>query len=70
MTYYHWLGLDAEEYHFPYDSYASVSYNNFDLDEGLPDEELVSPDGPECTLRRLPEECPEMIVIDEADYDE
>ena len=71
MTYYHWLGLDAEEYHFPYDSYASVSYSNFDFDslcEGLPDEEIVSPDSPDCTLKRLPEECPEMIYIDEEDY--
>ena len=69
MTYYHWLGLDAEEYHFPYDSYASVSYSNFDLDEGLPDEELTEVlFEPDFCLNKLPEECPEMIVVDGDDY--
>ena len=69
MTYYHWLGLEAEEYHFPCDSYASVSYSNFDLDEGLPDEELTEVlFEPDFSLNKLPEECPEMIVVDGDDY--
>lgn len=56
MTYYHWLGLDAEEYRFPYESYASVSYSNFDCFEGVPDDELIEP---ECRgYTPLPEERP------------
>lgn len=66
LPHYFDIGVDAADYVAPY----PVTYSNWDLFEGLPDEELVCPDGPECTLRRLPEECPEMIVIDEADYDE
>lgn len=72
-AYFH-LGVDADDYVSP--TYR-VSYSNWDLDEGLPDEELVGEvmfqpdfDIPECTLRRLPEECPDMVVVDEADYDE
>ena len=67
LPHYFHLGIDAEDYVSPS---VSVHFDFDSLCEGLPDEELVSPDGPECTLRRLPEECPEMIVIDEADYDE
>lgn len=66
------LGVDAEDYETP--TY-SVSYSNWDLDEGLPDEELVGEvmfqpdfDIPECTLRRLPEECPGMVHVNEEDF--
>ena len=69
LPYYFHLGVDAEDYETP--TYR-VSYSNWDLGEGLPDEELVGEvmfEADFC-IDKLPEECPEMVVIDEADHDE
>ena len=65
LPYYFHLGVEAEDYISP--TY-SVSYSNWDLDEGLPDEEMVVPDAPEYSRKWLPEERPEMIFINEADH--
>lgn len=67
LPYYFHLGIDAEDYVSPS---VSVHFDFDSLCEGLPDEELVAPDAPECTRKWLPEERPEMIFIDEADYEE
>ena len=63
-AYFH-LGIDAEDYVSP--TY-SISYTNFDLDEGLPMDEMEIAFEADFHIDKLPEECPEMVVVDEADY--
>lgn len=56
------IGVDAADYVAPY----PVTYNNWDLCEGLPDEELTVVFEPDFCAK-LPEECPEMLVVDLSD---
>ena len=65
IPHYFHLGIDAEDYVSPS---VSVHFDFDSLCEGLPDEEQVVPDAPECSRKWLEEERPEMIFIDEADY--
>ena len=68
LPHYFHLGIDAEDYVSPS---VSVHFDFDSLCEGLPDEELTEVlFEADFSLNKLPEECPEMIVIDEADYDE
>ena len=69
LPHYFHLGIDAEDYVSP--TY-SVSYSNWDLDEGLPYDELTEVvfEADFC-IDKLPEERPDAccgIVIDEADF--
>lgn len=59
------IGVDAADYVAPY----PVTYSNWDLCEGLPDEELTAPE--RRFSAKLLEEAPDacaMLVIDEADF--
>ena len=68
LPHYFHLGIDAEDYESPS---VSVHFDFDSLEEGLPDEELTEVIfEPDFSLHKLPEECPEMIVLDEADYEE
>ena len=65
LPHYFHLGIDAEDYVCPT---VTVSYDFGDYLEGLPDDELC---GAECEgdfAPKLPEECPDMIVIDQEDF--
>lgn len=67
ITHYFHLGVDAEDYQSP--TY-SLSYSNFDYNEGLPDDELIAP---ERGYTPLPEERPAdygPIEFDIADLDD
>ncbi len=61
------IGVDAADYVAPY----PVSYTNWDLCEGLPDEELTEvcfkPDFSAKLLEEAPDACA-MPVVDEADF--
>ena len=66
LPHYFHLGIEAEDYVSPS---VTVTYGNWDLEEGLPDEEL-------CEVLfeadfHLPEESPEhFVLIEEPDHDE
>lgn len=57
------IGVDAADYVAPY----PVSYTNWDLCEGLPDEELTEVCFTPDFSAKLPEECPDMVVVDLSD---
>ena len=66
LPHYFHLGIDAEDYVSPS---VSVHFDFDSLCEGLPDEELTEVlFEPDFCLNKLPEECPDMIVVDGDDY--
>ena len=68
LPHYFHLGIDAEDYVSPSVS-VRFDFSDYDLCEGLPDEELCEVlFEADFSLNKLPEECPEMIVIDGDDY--
>lgn len=67
-----WLGEESDDLRsFPYSTKARVTFDFGEYGEGLPDEELTEVVfEADFSIHKLPEECPEMIVFDEADYEE
>ena len=66
LPHYFHLGIDAEDYVSPS---VSVHFDIDDTCEGLPDDELCEVlFEADFSLNKLPEECPDMIVVDGDDY--